>query len=53
MWDGSVIEKPESEKIEGDCPVISRKATRLQRSRKGVVFAVPHHVFLEEQGCSG
>jgi hypothetical protein len=41
IWDGSVIEKPESSKIEGLCPVISSKAKRLQRSRKGLVFNFP------------
>jgi hypothetical protein len=40
-WDESVIEKPESEKLEGLCPVISSKAKRLQRSKKGVVFNFP------------
>ena len=38
IWDGSVIEKPESSKLEGLCPVISSKAKRLNRSRKGLVF---------------
>jgi hypothetical protein len=41
VWDGSVIEKPESEKIEGLCPVISSKAKRLRKSRKGIVFNMP------------
>jgi len=41
IWDGSVLEKPESSKIEGLCPVISSKAKRLQRSRKGLVFNFP------------
>jgi hypothetical protein len=41
IWDGSVIEKPESEKLEGLCPVISSKAKRLRKSRKGVVFNMP------------
>jgi hypothetical protein len=41
IWDGSVIEKPESSKIEGLCPVVSSKAKRLQRSRKGLVFNFP------------
>jgi len=36
VWDGSVIEKPESEKMEGLCAVKSSKARRLRRSRKGV-----------------
>ena len=34
IWDGSVIEKPESEKLEGLGPVRSSKARRLGRSRK-------------------
>jgi hypothetical protein len=38
IWDGSVIEKPESRKIEGLCPVVSSKAKRLHRSTKGLVF---------------
>lgn len=41
IWDGSVIEKPESEKIEGLCPVISSKAKGLHRSKKGMVFNPP------------
>lgn len=41
IWDGSVLEKPESSKIEGLCPVVSSKAKRLQRSRKGLVFNFP------------
>src|SRR6266536_436068 len=41
IWDGSVIEKPESSKIEGLCPVVSSKAKRLQRSKKGLVFNFP------------
>ena len=36
VWDGSVLEKPESEKLEGLAPVRSSKAKRLQRSRPGV-----------------
>lgn len=40
-WDESVVEKPESEKLEGLGPVISSKAKRLQRSKKGVVFNFP------------
>lgn len=35
IWDGSVIEKPESEKIEGLCAVRSSKAKRLKKPRKG------------------
>jgi len=41
IWDGSVIEKPESHKIEGLCPVVSSKAKRLNRSSKGLVFNFP------------
>jgi len=41
IWDGSVIEKPESNAIEGLCPVISSKAKRLQRIKKGMVFNFP------------
>jgi hypothetical protein len=41
IWDGSVIEKPESAKLEGLCPVLSTKAKRLNRSRKGLVFNKP------------
>ena len=41
IWDGSVIEKPESSKLEGLCPVVSSKAKRLNRSRKGLVFNFP------------
>src|SRR2546423_15148839 len=38
IWDGSVLEKPESSTAEGLCPVVSSKAKRLTRSRKGLVF---------------
>ncbi len=41
LWDGSVLEKPESSKIEGLCPVVSSKAKRLNRTRKGFVFNFP------------
>ena len=41
IWDGSVIEKPESSKLEGLCPVVSSKAKRLNRSKKGLVFNFP------------
>jgi hypothetical protein len=41
IWDGSVIEKPESSTIEGLCPVVSSKAKRLSRSKKGLVFNFP------------
>lgn len=36
VWDGSVIEKKESEKTEGLCAVKSSKAVRLRKQRKGV-----------------
>ena len=41
MWDGSVVEKPESSAAEGLCPVISSKAKRLNRSKKGQVLNLP------------
>lgn len=41
IWDGSVVEKPESSAAEGLCPVISSKAKRLNRSKKGQVFNMP------------
>jgi hypothetical protein len=41
LWDGSVLEKPASSKIEGLCPVVSSKANRLPRSQKGLVFNFP------------
>jgi len=41
IWDGSVIEKPESSKLEGLGPVISSKAKRRNRSRRGLVFNMP------------
>lgn len=41
IWDGSVLEKPESRVAEGLCPVTSSKAKRLNRSRKGLVFNMP------------
>ena len=41
IWDESVIEKPESEKLEGLCPVVSSKAKRLHRSKRGMVFNLP------------
>jgi hypothetical protein len=41
IWDGSVLEKPESRVAEGLCPVTSSKAKRLSRSRKGLVFNMP------------
>lgn len=36
IWDGSVLEKAESEYLEGLAPVRSSKAKRLHRSRPGV-----------------
>jgi hypothetical protein len=36
IWDGSVLEKPESEKGGGLCAVRSSKARRLRKNRKGV-----------------
>jgi hypothetical protein len=36
IWDGSVLEKPESEKTPGLCRVKSSKAKRLRKRRKGV-----------------
>jgi hypothetical protein len=41
IWDGSVVEKPESRAAEGLCPVTSSKAKRLGRLRKGLVFNMP------------
>jgi hypothetical protein len=41
LWDESVLEKPESSKLEGLCPVVSSKAKRLTRNRKGLVFNFP------------
>src|SRR5215831_1300492 len=41
LWDESVLEKPESEKAEGLCGVVSSKAKRLHRSKKGVTFNFP------------
>lgn len=35
LWDESVLEKPESKKAQGLCPVRSSKAKRLDRSRPG------------------
>lgn len=35
IWDGSVIEKPESERTAGLCAVRSSKARRLRKQRKG------------------
>lgn len=41
LWDGSVIEKAESEKLEGLCPVLSSKAKRRSRTKRGLVFNWP------------
>src|SRR4051794_24734347 len=41
VWDGSVLEKAESEKLEGLCPVLSSKAKRRQRTKRGFVFNWP------------
>lgn len=38
IWDESVLEKPESQKLEALGPVLSSKAKRLSRSRKGLLF---------------
>src|SRR5258708_5635362 len=38
IWDGSVLEKPESMKLKGLSPVVSSKAKRLRKIRKGMVF---------------
>jgi hypothetical protein len=41
IWDGSVLEKAESEKLEGLCPVLSSKVKRRQRSKRGLLFNWP------------
>lgn len=41
IWDGSVLEKAESEKLEGLCPVLSSKAKRRNRTKRGVIFNWP------------
>ena len=41
LCDGSVLEKPESSKLEATAPVLSSKAKRLNRSRQGVLFNLP------------
>jgi hypothetical protein len=41
LWDGSVVEKAESEKLEGLCPVLSSKAKRRSRTKRGLVFNWP------------
>jgi hypothetical protein len=42
IHDSSIIEKPESNEIEGLCPVISSKAKRLTRTKRGKVFNEHH-----------
>lgn len=41
IWDDSVVEKAESEKGEGLGPVLSSKAKRRGRSKRGVIFNWP------------
>jgi hypothetical protein len=41
LWDGRVVEKAESEKGEGLCPVLSSKAKRRGRTKGGLVFNWP------------
>lgn len=41
LWDGSVLEKAESEALEGLSPVLSSKAKRRQRTKRGLVFNWP------------
>jgi len=41
IMDGSVIEKPESTTLEAIGPVLSSKAKRTSRSRKGLLFNLP------------
>lgn len=41
IWDGSVLEKPESSSLEALAPVNSSKARRTNRSRKGLLFNAP------------
>jgi len=36
-----VLEKPESTTLEGIAPVLSSKAKRTNRSRKGLLFNMP------------
>lgn len=35
VWDGSVLEKPESQKVQDFCAIKSNKAARKKKSRKG------------------
>jgi hypothetical protein len=41
LFDGSVLEKPESRRLEATAPVLSSKAKRLSRSRVGLLFNLP------------
>jgi|SRR5581483_11663977 len=41
LWDGRVVEKAESGKSEGLCPVLSSKARRRGRTKRGGVFNWP------------
>ena len=41
LFDGSVLEKPESRKLEATAPVLSSKAKRLNGSRLGLLFNLP------------
>jgi hypothetical protein len=41
LFDGSVIEKPESRTLEATAPVLSSKAKRLTRSRTALLFNLP------------
>lgn len=41
LFDGSVLEKPESRHLEATAPVLSSKAKRLTRSRLGLLFNLP------------
>ncbi len=41
LFDGSVIEKPESSTLQATGPVLSSKAKRLTRSRVGLLFNLP------------
>jgi hypothetical protein len=50
LWDGSILEKPESQKLEGICPVLSSKAKRLSRSRKGLLFNKPAGIPIRVMG---
>lgn len=41
IWDGSVLEKPESRTLEGIAPVLSSKAKRTNRESGGLLFNAP------------